>query len=100
MMIITVNLEKSDVTTLLSLVALETERCSETDQEAVVYRQRLMLVRAKLLSALVKSNHHNAGDGDLPDFREYAQKRYPAEFDEDLITMVEDLIEMRRQGVR
>jgi len=95
-----VNLEKSDVTTLLSLVALETEKCSETNQEAVTYRQRLMLVRAKLLSALVKSNHCNVGDGDLPDFREYAQKRYPAEFDDDLITMVEDLIEMRRQGVR
>lgn len=27
---------------------------------------------------------------DLPDFREYARKRYPAELDEDLVTMVEE----------
>ena len=32
----------------------------------------------------------------LPEFREYAQRKYPAELDEDIITMVEDLIERRR----
>ncbi len=31
-----------------------------------------------------------------PEFREYAQRKYPAELDEDLITMIEDLIERRR----
>ena len=31
-----------------------------------------------------------------PEFREYAQNKYPAELDEDLITMIEDLIERRR----
>jgi transcriptional regulator with XRE-family HTH domain len=31
-----------------------------------------------------------------PDFREYARRKYPAELDEDLITMIEDLIERRR----
>lgn len=31
-----------------------------------------------------------------PEFREYAQHKYPAELDEDLITMIEDLIERRR----
>jgi transcriptional regulator with XRE-family HTH domain len=31
-----------------------------------------------------------------PEFREYAQYKYPAELDEDLITMIEDLIERRR----
>lgn len=31
-----------------------------------------------------------------PEFREYAQKMYPEELDEDLITMIEDLIERRR----
>jgi transcriptional regulator with XRE-family HTH domain len=31
-----------------------------------------------------------------PEFREYAKKMYPEELDEDLITMVEDLIERRR----
>jgi hypothetical protein len=31
-----------------------------------------------------------------PEFREYAKHKYPAELDEDLITMIEDLIERRR----
>jgi transcriptional regulator with XRE-family HTH domain len=31
-----------------------------------------------------------------PEFREYARKMYPDELDEDLITMIEDLIERRR----
>ena len=33
---------------------------------------------------------------DWPEFREYARRKYPAELDEDLITMIEDLIERRR----
>jgi transcriptional regulator with XRE-family HTH domain len=32
-----------------------------------------------------------------PEFREYARQMYPDELDEDLITMIEDLIERRRQ---
>jgi len=32
-----------------------------------------------------------------PEFREYARKMYPNELDDDLITMIEDLIERRRQ---
>ena len=32
-----------------------------------------------------------------PEFREYARNKYPNELDEDLITMIEDLIERRRQ---
>ena len=32
-----------------------------------------------------------------PEFREYARQKYPAELDEDLITMIEDLIERKRQ---
>ena len=31
-----------------------------------------------------------------PEFREYARQKYPGELDEDLITMIEDLIERRR----
>lgn len=31
-----------------------------------------------------------------PEFREYARNKYPAELDEDLIIMIEDLIERRR----
>ena len=33
---------------------------------------------------------------DWPEFREYALGKYSAELDEDLITMIEDLIERRR----
>jgi len=33
---------------------------------------------------------------DWPEFREYARRRYPKELDEDIITMIEDLIERRR----
>ena len=35
-------------------------------------------------------------DLEWPEFREYARKMYPEELDEDLITMIEDLIERRR----
>ncbi len=36
------------------------------------------------------------GHLEWPEFREYARRKYPAELDEDLITMIEDLIERRR----
>jgi transcriptional regulator with XRE-family HTH domain len=32
-----------------------------------------------------------------PEFREYARFKYPNELDEDIITMIEDLIERRRE---
>lgn len=35
-----------------------------------------------------------------PQFREYVQKMYPEELDEDVITMIEDLIERRRKKRR
>ena len=37
-----------------------------------------------------------AGPPDWPEFREYARHKYPNELDEDLITMIEDLIERKR----
>ena len=36
------------------------------------------------------------GPLEWPEFREYALQKYPNELDEDLITMIEDLIERRR----
>jgi len=36
------------------------------------------------------------GPPDWPEFREYARRKYKYELDEDLITMIEDLIERRR----
>lgn len=94
------NLDKSDVTTLLSLVALEMHTCSQIDHEAVSYRQRLSDIQAKLLASLQNSNASDADDGALPEFREYARRKYPTELDDDVITMIEDVIRMRRQGIR
>jgi len=37
-----------------------------------------------------------AAASEWPEFREYAHQKYPDELDEDLITMIEDLIERRR----
>jgi len=37
------------------------------------------------------------GPPDWPEFREYARQKYASELDEDLITMIEDLIERRRR---
>ena len=36
------------------------------------------------------------GPSELPEFREYARRKYPDELEEDLITMMEGLIERRR----
>ena len=33
---------------------------------------------------------------ELPDFREYMSRKYPQELDDDLVTLIEDLIERRR----
>ena len=38
-----------------------------------------------------------AGPPEWPEFREYARQKYPDELDDDLIAMIEDLIERRRQ---
>jgi len=35
-----------------------------------------------------------------PEFREYARIKYPADLDDDLVTLIEDLIERRRQRRR
>jgi len=37
---------------------------------------------------------------DWPEFREYAHRKYHAELDEDMITVIEDLIERRRSKSR
>ncbi len=36
------------------------------------------------------------GPDEWPEFREYARQKYPEELDEDMVTMIEDLIERRR----
>ncbi len=36
------------------------------------------------------------GPASWPEFRDYARQKYPGELDEDMVTMIEDLIERRR----
>jgi len=94
-------LEKSDISMLVSLVALEIERCDDPKNDAPSYEERLLMIRDKLLEMLTKpANQSNSSNGDLPEFREYARNKYGAELDEDLITMFEDLINMRRKRIR
>jgi len=40
---------------------------------------------------------HKVADEALPEFREYARQKYPEDLDEDIITMVEDLLYRRRR---
>ena len=39
---------------------------------------------------------HNVDIDSLPEFREYALQKYAEELDEDIISMIEDLIQRRR----
>ncbi len=55
-------------------------------------------MRDKLLVMLTEKDP--PGEGDLPDFGEYARRKYAAELDEDLIALLEDFISTRRQGAR
>ena len=48
----------------------------------------------KIVGQLPEMNIQEAVD--WPEFREYALKKYPNILDEDIITMIEDLIERRR----
>jgi len=41
-----------------------------------------------------------APTAEWPEFREYANRKYPNELDEDIIIMIEDLIERRRDKQR
>lgn len=47
------------------------------------------------LAGHLKSLHKEATEA-LPEFREYAGKKYPEELDEDMIAMIEDLIYRRK----
>jgi transcriptional regulator with XRE-family HTH domain len=48
------------------------------------------------LAGHLKPLHKDSADS-LPEFREYAMQKYPTELDEDMITMIEDLIYRRRR---
>jgi len=52
--------------------------------------QKVLKITGQLPEMVIKEAQ------DWPEFREYAQKKYPNILDEDIITLVEDLIERRR----
>ena len=57
-----------------------------------VESQRTVLGILIILKALGRA----ASSVDWPEFREYAYLKYPTELDEDIITVVENLIDLRR----
>jgi len=84
---------------LVSLVTLEIQKRTGGENSPSSYCQRLRSIRDKLLAMLSAGDKAlDAGGDGLPEFHEYVRGKYTAELNENLITMVEDLIEMRRQG--
>ena len=63
--------------------------------EPQCWRGELDLIIATLRIRLKRGNRKN-DSSKLPEFREYAYRKYPNELDENLITMIEDLIEHQR----
>jgi hypothetical protein len=57
--------------------------------------QRAVIGILSLLKSKGKGVAEGGTPSDLPEFREYARHKYP-NLDEDLITMIEDLIERQR----
>ncbi len=55
-------------------------------------------VESAVTAALMFFIQNIDGQVELPDFRDYIQEKYP-ELDKDLVTMIEDLIERKRQQV-
>ena len=51
----------------------------------------------RVLSAAGHSTPLEKEANELPEFREYAKSKYPHELDDDLVTLIEDLIERRRE---
>ena len=97
-------LDKNDIATLISLVSREIDRVAESERkrgfEISTFPQGLVDIRNKLLPMLADTNPlSNLSNEELPEFRQYARRKYRAELDEDLITMIEDLIERQRQRV-
>ena len=50
-----------------------------------------------LAGHLPRARIHGGGPAEWPEFGEYAHRKYPNELDEDEVTMIEGLIERRRE---
>lgn len=66
------------------------QSCRKLAAYAAVPIERILSIAGHLPSL------PDTGPTEWPEFREYAKKKYPRELDDDLITMIEDLIERRR----
>ncbi len=67
-----------------------TRSCNKLAQYSGVPLEKILSIVGHLPKMSEKSQV------EWPEFREYARQKYPNELDEDLITMIEDLIERRR----
>jgi len=65
--------------------------CGKLAQYAVVSLEKVLSIVGHLPTVA------ETRPPEWPEFREYARKKYPDELDEDMVTMIEDLIERRRQ---
>jgi len=99
--VIVVKLQEDEIEEVTSLVACEIGRVKQSQYEAGgsdnLYLHRLVDLRNKLACPETELGIDNE---ELPEFREYALKKYPDELDEDLVTMIEDLIERQREKWR
>lgn len=68
-----------------------TKSCRKLSEYSGVPLQKVLSVAGHMPGSA------EAGKPEWPEFREYARQKYPSELDEDLITMIEDLIERRRE---
>ncbi len=68
-----------------------TKSCRKLSEYSGVPLQKVLSVAGHMPGSA------EAGKPEWPEFREYARQKYPSELDEDMITMIEDLIERRRE---
>ena len=68
--------------------------CQKLAEYSSVPLEQVLYLAGHLLEA------KTAKAAEWPEFREYATTKYPNELDDDLITMIEDLIERRRSRAR
>jgi len=54
-------------------------------------------IESAVYAALMLFLQNLDGEQELPEFREYASRKYGGELDDDLITMIKDLIEREKQ---
>ena len=63
-----------------------------THTKDIATRAKLAIIQGK-----IRGNIDEPQSSNLPELREYFHNKYPNEVDDDLITMIEDLIERRRE---